>query len=46
MGSREYSYRYRCPYCRKLYAKKALWVKHIGTHTKENHARPRRTQAC
>ena len=27
---RQYTYSFRCPYCRKPYAKRALWVKHIA----------------
>ena len=26
---RVYVWKYKCPYCRKPYAKQALWVRHI-----------------
>lgn len=33
---RTYTYKYRCPYCGKPYAKKTLWIRHIkGCQTKE-----------
>lgn len=26
---RQYDYRHRCPYCKRLYAKRKKWVDHI-----------------
>jgi hypothetical protein len=26
---RQYDWRYKCPYCRKPYAKQTLWIKYI-----------------